>query len=59
MEAFGNGSCVGHRDLLLRITLRQSVPDNDCGNAVAAKRFSIQNPRERQLAFTALLYGVL
>lgn len=32
-------------------------PCNACGNAVAAKRFSISNPRERPLAFTALLSG--
>jgi hypothetical protein len=31
-----------------------SHPENACGNAVAVKRFSISNPGERQLAFTAL-----
>ena len=30
-------------------------PPNAGGNAVAAKGFSTSNPRERQLAFTALL----
>jgi hypothetical protein len=31
------------------------IHQNAGGNAVATKRFSISNPRERQLAFTALL----
>ena len=45
------------KNIGLRCVRNARIRSNACGNAVAAKRFSISNPRERQLAFTALLSG--